>query len=468
MAENRVKEVPRILFAGVSSGCGKTTVTCAVLQAFVNRGLRVHSFKCGPDYIDPMFHERIIGTKGSNLDLFFYGANTVRQLLAKDAERTDLAVIEGVMGYYDGVGIKTMEKSSYEVAKTIGAPAVLVINCKGMAFSVTAVIRGFLSAAEASGIRGVILNNVTKSTFGLLKEAIEEQFEGQIKVLGYMPSMKDCMFESRHLGLITAAEIEDIKGKLNKLADQAEQSIDLDGILALAKESAPVEYEAVKLWNGAEERTAGQPAKDFPRIAVAMDKAFCFYYRDNLDMLRELGAELVPFSPMEGEALPDCDGLYLGGGYPELHLDVLAQNEGMRGSIKAALTDGLPCIAECGGFMYLTQSIEGKPMVGFLPGACENQGKLIRFGYVTLTAEKDNMLCKAGGAIRAHEFHHYDAEFTGEDFTAVKSNGKSWNCVFANDTLYAGYPHLPFYSNPEFAGNFYQACLNYKKKRELV
>lgn len=458
MAENKIiKMLPRVLFAGVSSGCGKTTVACAVLQAFVNRGLRVHSFKCGPDYIDPMFHERIIGTKGSNLDLFFYGENTVRRLMAKDADTTDIAVIEGVMGYYDGVGIKTMEKSSYEVAKAVSAPAVLVINCKGMAFSVTAVLRGFLSTVKESGIRGVILNNITKSTYGLLKEAIEEQFGGQLKVLGYMPNMKDCMFESRHLGLITVAEIEDIKAKLNKLADQAEQSVDLDGILALAKETVPVEYE--------EEGMRGHSVNVSPRIAVAMDKAFCFYYRDNLDILRELGAKLVFFSPMEDEALPDCDGLYLGGGYPELHLEALAGNEGMRASIKTALAGGLPCIAECGGFMYLTEGIEGRPMVGFLPGACENQGRLIRFGYVTLTAQKDNMLCKAGEAIRAHEFHHYDAEFTGKDFTAVKSSGKSWDCVFANDTLYAGYPHLPFYSNPEFAKNFYQACCHYKKNR---
>lgn len=457
MAENRVR-MPRVLFAGVSSGCGKTTVTCAVLQAFVNRGLKVHSYKCGPDYIDPMFHERIIGTRGSNLDLFFYSANTVRQLMAKDGDHTDIGVIEGVMGYYDGVGIKTMEKSSYEVAKTIGAPAVLVINCKGMAFSVTAVIRGFLATAEDSCIRGVILNNITESTYGLLKEAIEEQFGERIKVLGYMPNMKDCMFESRHLGLITAAEIEDIKAKLNRLAAQAKQSVDLDGILALARESAPLEYDDVTLPCADKE--------DGPRIAVAMDKAFCFYYRDNLDMLRELGAKLIPFSPIEDEALPECDGLYLGGGYPELYLDQLTRNESMRASIKAALKDGLPCIAECGGFMYLTQAIENRRMVGFLPGTCENQGKLIRFGYVTLTAGRDNMLCKAGETIRAHEFHHYDAEFTGEDFTAVKSSGKSWNCIFANDSLYAGYPHLPFYSNPEFAGNFYQACLKHKKNQK--
>ncbi|MDD6047008.1 MAG: cobyrinic acid a,c-diamide synthase, partial [bacterium] len=221
-------QVPRILFAGVSSGCGKTTVTCAVLQALVNRGLRLHSFKCGPDYIDPMFHERAIGAKGSNLDLFFYDDNTVRCLLAENALGTDVSILEGVMGYYDGRGVKTMEKSTYEIAKETDTPAVLIVNGKGMSFSVTAVIRGFLSMVADSCIRGVILNNVSAPTYALLKEAILEQFGGMVKPLGFLPPMKDCAFESRHLGLVTAGEIADVREKLQRLAAQAEQSIDLD------------------------------------------------------------------------------------------------------------------------------------------------------------------------------------------------------------------------------------------------
>lgn len=446
------QKVPRILFAGVSSGCGKTTVTCAVLQAFVNRGLKVHAFKCGPDYIDPMFHERVIGTKGSNLDLFFYNGNILRYLLAKNGADASLSVLEGVMGYYDG-SLKSMEKSTYEVAKETQTPAVLVINGRGMAYSVTAIIRGFLSTVEDSGIRGVILNNVSASAYKILKEVIEEQFGDRVKVFGYLPAMKDCSFESRHLGLVTAEEIEDIKEKLNRLAQAAEQYIDLNGLLALADESNPISFTPVTV------AKAEKPV----RIGVAKDRAFCFYYRDNLELLREMGAELIFFSPLSDSKLPDCDGLYIGGGYPELYLEQLSGNSQMLKAVKKALEVGMPCIAECGGFMYLTESIEGMPMVGALPGNCENKGRLVRFGYVTLTAKQDNMLCNSGEQINAHEFHHYDASENGHAFSAAKRQGTPWDCVVANESLYAGYPHLPLYSNLQFAERFVAAAAQYQK-----
>lgn len=454
--ETKEAVVPRILFAGTASGCGKTTVTCAVLQALANRGIRLHAFKCGPDYIDPMFHERAIGAKGSNLDLFFYSPNTARYLLAKNAEDADVSILEGVMGYYDGLGIRSLEKSTYEVARETGTPAVLVINGHGMAFSVTALLRGFRDAVAESGIQGVILNNVSWKTYPLLKEAILEELGGTVKPLGYLPPMRDCAFESRHLGLVTAEEIVDIRAKLNRLAAQAEQSIDLDGILDLARESAPICYAPV-------------PVRRFERqarIAVAMDRAFCFYYRDNLELLREMGATLCPFSPLSDAALPACDALYLGGGYPELYLDALSENASMRTHIRTALANGMPCIAECGGFMYLTEAIEGHPMVGALPGDCTNQGRLTRFGYITLTARHNSLLCNAGERINAHEFHHYDATHLGNGFEARKSNGAAWDCGFATERLYAGYPHLPFYANPRFAERFYEAALAYQSENK--
>lgn len=445
---------PRVLLAGVSSGCGKTTVTCAVLQAFVNRGIRLHAFKCGPDYIDPMFHENVIGARGSNLDLFFYDANTLRYLVGKHAHEAELSVMEGVMGYYDG-SFNTTEKSTYEVAAETGSPVILVINGRGMTFSVTAVIRGFLETVPDSRICGVILNQVSPAAFQIQKQVIEEQFGEKIKVFGYLPVMKDCSFESRHLGLVTAGEIEDIKEKLNRLAAAAEQYIDLDGIVELANKSEPLEYE----------ETAVQKQEKV-RIAVALDRAFCFYYRDNLELLSEMGAELCYFSPLKDTALPECDALYLGGGYPELYLERLAENKGMRDSVKNAVEAGLPCIAECGGFMYLTEEIEGFPMVGVLSGRCENKGRLVRFGYVTLTAREDNLLCRAGEQINAHEFHHYDAQENGHGFHARKRQGREWDCVQATQSLYAGYPHLPFYSNLQFAENFYKAAVSFKHQRE--
>lgn len=446
-------KIPRIVFAGVSSGCGKTTVTCAVLQALMNRGIKLHSFKCGPDYIDPMFHERAIGAKGSNLDLFFYDSNTLRYLVAKHTQDAQIAVIEGVMGYYDG-SLTSMEKSTYEIARETKSPVVLVIPGRGMAYSVTALIRGFLSTVKDSRIRGVILNQVSPSAYQILKAVIEEEFGEKVRVLGYLPVMKDCSFESRHLGLVTAAEIEDIKEKLNRLAKTAEQNIDLDGLLELAEQSEALEYEPLTV-----------KKREGVRIAVARDNAFCFYYRDNLDLLREMGAELCFFSPLHDQGVPECDALYLGGGYPELYLTKLAQNETMKASVKKAITAGTPCIAECGGYMYLTEKIEGFPMVGVLPGQCEDKGRLVRFGYVTLTALTDNMLCHANEQIHVHEFHHYDATESGHAFQAQKRQGSSWECVYANKTLYAGYPHLPFYANLQFAENFYQAAIEYKKHR---
>lgn len=444
------ERVPRVLIAGTGSGCGKTTVTCALLQALVNRGMRVGAFKCGPDYIDPMFHSRIIGARSSNLDLFFFGENTAKHLLAQNGAVCDISIIEGVMGYYDGMGLTSTEASSWEVARVTGTPAVLVVNVRGASLSVLAAIHGFLTFYPDSGIQGVILNQCSPMTYAALAKEIQARFAGQVHPLGYLPKMPDCALESRHLGLVTAAEVKDLKEKMARLSAQAEQTLDIDALLRLAEGAVDLTYEPVEL----------PRYETAVRIAVARDNAFCFYYEDSLQTLRDMGAELVEFSPLADAALPEnIHGLYLGGGYPELYAAQLGGNTAMRASIRAALERGLPCIAECGGFMYLTEQIAEYPMVGFLPGTCHDTGKLTRFGYVTLTARADNMLCRAGETIRGHEFHHWDASEPGVDFTARKSTGKSWDCVVANDRLYAGYPHFHFYANPDFAKNFYETCL---------
>jgi len=209
------------------------------------------------------------------------------------------------------------------------------------------------------------------------------------------------------------------------------------------------------------------PKKEKIRLAVARDNAFCFYYEDSLDAVREMGGELVPFSPIADGALPEnIDGLYLGGGYPELYAKELGENASMRASVCAALERGVPCIAECGGFMYLTEAIGDEPMAGFLPGTCFDTGKLTRFGYVTLRAKKDNLLCRAGGKIAAHEFHHWDCTCPGDAFAAEKPTGRRWECAVASDTLYAGYPHFHFYSNLEFLYSFYDACIKEKHRHD--
>ena len=441
------QKVPRLVLAGTNSGCGKTTVTCAVLQALISRGLRVGAAKCGPDYIDPMFHSRVIGAKSSNLDSFFFDRDTMRYLLAHNTQGCDVTVIEGVMGYYDGLGLTSTRASTYAAARETSSPVVLVVNARGAALSVLASVEGFLHFAPDSGIQGVILNGCSAMSYGPLSRELENRLG--VRACGYLPRLPECALESRHLGLITADEVADLQEKLRKLAAEAEKTLDILTLLELADAAPPLRFIPPAL------PEPGTPV----RIGVARDRAFCFYYEDSLDLLRQLGAELVPFSPLADERLPDgVQGLYLGGGYPELYAAQLAENRTLRGQLREVVHAGMPCIAECGGFMYLTEAIGEHPMVGFLPGRCFDAGKLARFGYVTLTAERDNLLCRAGGSIPAHEFHHWDAEQTGDAFTAAKPFGRSWPCVFATDTLYAGYPHFHFYANPSFAVRFLDAC----------
>ena len=432
-----------MLIAGTGSGCGKTTVVCAILQAIQNRGLDAAAFKCGPDYIDPMFHSEIIGTPSTNIDLFFAGERLARGLFLKHA--AELNVIEGVMGYYDGLSMQSAHSSSWHVAQVLDAPAVLIVNGRGMALSAAAVIKGFQTMRTPHGIAGVILNRVSPMSYPQLKRVIEQ--ECGVRVYGYMPANEAYSLESRHLGLVTAQEVTNLKEKMQTLAKQAEMSIELDALIELMQSQPALEAEIP-----AAERMADV------RIAVARDRAFCFYYRDNLELLEELGAELVPFSPLEEDELPECDGLYLGGGYPELYAEQLSRNTAMREAVKRAVLSGLPTIAECGGFMYLTDRIEDWEMAGVIHTACRDLKKLVRFGYAEFCANKHSLLLAQGDTVRGHEFHHWDAEQPGNDLTGKKQTGQSWQCAYTMDTLYAGYPHLYFWSNPGMARRWIRRC----------
>ena len=448
-------ELPRFMIAGSGSGCGKTTVTCAILKALSNRGMHIGAFKCGPDYIDPMFHSRILHDRSTNLDSFFFDENTLRALLVKNAAGKDLSIIEGVMGFYDGLGLTSGKASSCEIAQITRTPVILVLNAKGTALSLLAVIQGFLNFTPENMICGVILNRCNEMTYTALAAEIRKRFGDSVRPYGYLPPMSDCSLESRHLGLVTTEEVVDLDEKTEKLAVQAEKSIDLDGLIRTAQRTEPIQSEPIEIMHFQKKI----------RIGAAQDKAFCFYYHDNLDLLREMGAEIIPFSPLSSHKLPEnIHGLYLGGGYPELYAESLSLNTSMRADVREGLMNGMPCIAECGGFMYLTESIDGYPMVGVLPGNCYNTGKLTRFGYVKLKAKQDNMLCDKGTEIAAHEFHYWDCDEPGADFTAEKVSGKKWDCIHAEETLYAGFPHFHFYANPEFAIRFYKACLKYKEK----
>lgn len=450
--------IPRLMITAPQSGSGKTTITCAILRALVREGRRAASFKSGPDYIDPMFHSRILGAQSHNLDQFLLPPETLKYLAARSSKDADIAVFEGAMGYYDGIG-RSVEASAYTLSRLCAVPSVLVINGRGSALSMAAIIKGFRQFRPDGLIRGVIINHVSEMTYRYYKKALED--ETGIPCLGYFPERDDCHLESRHLGLITAGEITELQALAERLADQAQKSLDWAGLWALARTAPSVACEVPQI------EKEGRAV-----IAVAMDKAFCFYYEDTLNLFRMLGADIAPFSPLEDDRLPECDGLYLGGGYPELYAGRLSANRAMRKSIKEALDRKLPCIAECGGFMYLHEKFRSDdgtiyPWIGTVPGTVYMTDRLTRFGYVTLTAKEDNLLCRAGEDLRAHEFHYSDSTDNGCDFMAVKASGKaSYECGYATPDLYGAYPHLHLWSNPAMARSFLGRCRQYRENQK--
>lgn len=447
-------KLPRFMLAAPASGSGKTTLTCAVLKALMNKGLKTAAFKSGPDYIDPMFHSRVIGAKSRNLDLFMLPKETAKYLLAKNGSDCDVAVLEGAMGFFDGMGT-TLKGSAYDLARLTQTPVILVVNAKGAALSIAAMIEGFKNFRKDVKVACAVLNNVTAMSYHFYKEAIEK--ETGVPLVGYLPHMENCNFESRHLGLVTAAEISDLQEIIGRLAQQAEKSIDFDALLKIANDAPVLTYTDMQ-----QEKLADV------KIAVAYDKAFCFYYQDALELLESLGAQLVYFSPLTDDKLPECDGLYLGGGYPELYAKDLQSNASMRADIKSALAGGLPCIAECGGFMYLMKTFRDKngetyDWVGAVDGETYMTQKLNRFGYVVLTAKRDNLLSAKGGQINGHEFHYSDSTNNGDTFAVAKASGtKEWEAVYTTPNLYAGYPHIHLWGNVDFARNFVKACRDYR------
>lgn len=473
--------LPRLLLGATRSGDGKTTVTCALLAALCAAGHRPTAFKCGPDYIDPMFHRAVLGVEGCNLDLFFTPEQTVRQLLAGYGAQGSVAVLEGVMGYYDGVGGFSDRASAHHLALATGTPALLVVDAKGASRSLLALISGFARFAKESGLRGIILNRCAPGMYRPLADAIQK--ECALKVYGYLPADPAFSLESRHLGLVTAAEVTDLQKKLRRMGEVAQNTVDLPGLLQLAA-TAPAlgvpptfpgrgrgpEQTFVKQGDGAASAGGGRV-----KLAVAQDAAFCFYYRENLDLLRAAGAELCFFSPLADTALPaGAAGLYLGGGYPELYTRALSENAPMRRAVAAAVAGGMPTFAECGGFLYLLDTLAGpdgvpRPMCGVVAGNGKNTGRLGRFGYVTLTAQTDTLLLKQGEQAPAHEFHYYDCEDPGDSLLAEKATGRSWRCTVAQGNLFAGFAHLYFPARPELAQRLIYAARGFcQKQGEMI
>lgn len=447
--------LPRFMISAPASGSGKTLVTCGILQALVNRGLRVASFKCGPDYIDPMFHSRVIGARSKNLDAFFVDDATLRYLFGRTAEQCDISVVEGVMGFYDGATFDGTFASSCDVSLRLGIPAVLLVNARGASLSAAAVLKGFKEFAP-NGIKGVIFNQMSEKVYSVVAPIAESM---GVRPLGYVPKLNDLVLESRHLGLVLPGEIEELKDKLNRLAAKLEETLDIDGIIELANGAGELEYDPPAVG-----RIDGRV-----RIGLADDDAFCFTYEDNIELLERCGAEIVRFSPLNDDRLPEVDGIVLSGGYPELHAEKLESNASMREDIRRSIEAGMPCIAECGGFMYLHERMEDsggseRRMVGAVHGRTWNTGKLCRFGYVTLHPRRPDSVMP-GVEVKGHEFHYWDSDCNGDDWEAVK-RGKSYGCINDDGSLMAGFPHLYYYSDPRSALEFVKRCAAYRDAKE--
>ena len=451
--EHQTVSLPRVMVAAPASSSGKTSLTCALLQAALNRGVDPCAFKCGPDYIDPLFHREVLSLPSRNLDLFFSDEPTVRGLMARAGAGHGLAVLEGCMGFYDGIA-GTERASSWHLARATDTPVVLTVVPGGTSLTLAAVLQGLRSFRAPDMIQGVILNQCSPKLCRHLTPILER--ETGLQVLGHIPRMPDCALASRHLGLITAAEVEGLQEKILRLAGQREESVDLDALFAIAASAPPL---TASLETARPRSGGGIP------IAVARDRAFSFYYEDNLELLEELGAELVEFSPLTSRHLPSgAKGLYLGGGYPELYARQLSRNRALRAEICAAARAGMPVLAECGGFLYLQEELEDEngvfwPMAGVLSGRGKRASGTGRFGYISLTAEQDTPYLPRGETIAAHEFHRWDSGDNGTASRAQKPvTGEAWLCVRCEGALFAGFPHLYFRSNPAFASRFVAAC----------
>lgn len=463
---------PRILIAGTHSGAGKTTLTLGLMAAFKKRGMTVQGFKCGPDYIDPAYHTAITGRPSRNLDSWMMTHDWVKKVLLHGSQGVDISIIEGVMGLYDGKSPLSDVGSSAEISLITGTPVILVVNIKSMARSAAAIVKGFQSLNPQVNIVGVIANFAGSKGHGeLVRQAVEKECD--IPLLGVITADQQIAIPERHLGLLPAVERGELDGLFAKLAELVEEHLDLDRILSLAEE-------AEELGELPEEENPFSPSQKEPviRMAVARDGAFNFYYPENLELLQRAGAELVYFSPVAGDKIPeDVEGLYIGGGFPEEFAEQLGENEEVRQSIKEAILQGLPTFAECGGYMLLTEQLEktdGRvyPMVGVIPGKTKMAKKLVALGYREVTGLSGNFLLAGNKKARGHEFHYSTFEAGAVPLQpAYLSKGlrkEGEEGVVGPENLVAGYTHLHFASQLELVARWLESCKVYKEGKGKV
>ena len=460
-------KVPRILIAAPASGSGKTLIICGILELFRQMNIEPVSYKCGPDYIDPMFHRNVLGINGSNLDSFFCSDEKLNEIV--NGTHGKIAVIEGVMGIYDGVAVDSDAGSCYSIARAVDAGIILVVDARGQGRTVISLIKGILADDSSKLIKGIIINRMSEYFYKKLAPVLEHELDiirPDVKLIGFIPKLDGINLESRHLGLKMPEEIEGLRQQIELVAGKIAEFCDVNKILEISRYGRP-DGDADNIVSDSKRNMKGHEVDI--TLAIARDEAFCFYYRENIELLEKSGITIKYFSPINDENIPEADGLLLGGGYPELYLDRLSGNISMINSIRDALANGMPCLAECGGFMYLHDSIRDDKnqtykMAGVIKGDCFYTGHLVRFGYITLNdSEKQNNSAIAG--MRGHEFHYYDSTSNGEAYIAVKPDGsKQWKCMISDGVSYMGYPHLYYPSKPQFIDQFIENMKKYKEK----
>lgn len=467
-----MKDMSAFMIAGTSSGVGKTTVAMGLMAA-LSKGHKVQPYKVGPDYIDPAFHTYITGVKCRNLDSYMLDESMIHYLYQKNLKEADIAIVEGVMGLFDGAEVGADIGTSASIAKMLNLPVILVVSGAKVATSLAATVKGFDLFDPDLRIAGVIINNVNSPIqYDLLKRGIE--YHTDVTVCGYLKKDERLKLPERHLGLVPAGEQADLDMVFEALGQAVRETVDIEGILELSKN-----------WQKAHPTNNQKSLKVFQpeafnirpiRVGIAMDKAFNFYYQDALDYMADYGGvKWLPFSPMEDDQLPaSLDGLYFGGGFPEMFPEALKANEGFIKSLLDALESGIPYTAECGGLMYLCQALtdlDGKthPMVGWLPGSTTMTKRLQRFGYANLTLTRDSLFGKTGDTIKVHEFHRSSAEVeVPSSYHLEKIRGgkvtESWECGYSKANGVSAYAHMHFMSTVSFAHNFVEKCVIYRKE----
>jgi cobyrinic acid a,c-diamide synthase len=475
-----------IVIAAPMSGSGKTTVTLGIMECLKRKGLAVAPFKVGPDFIDPGWHRLVTGHPSVNLDGWMCPEKFVRETFALHTQGADIAVVEGVMGLFDGIDGLSEAGSTAQVAKILASPVILVVDAKSQARSAAALVQGFARFDSQVQIAGVIFNNVGSANHArILREAMETSLP-EVKVLGCIPRDESLRIPSRHLGLVTAEENPLPAEFLDSLASVISEHLNLDGLVSLS--SSASRGQVYTFDNILVKCVDLTPAKMTPvKIAVARDQAFCFVYEDNLRLLREAGAEIVEFSPLVDLRLPqDIGGIYLPGGYPELFATTLSANRSMIGEIRAAIESGMPVYAECGGFIYLTRGVRSQenagdalsgcmepiPLVGIFPVATRMLPRRKALGYREALIREDSILGPAGTVARGHEFHYSEMEEMPKEVERLYQVRKNGNPIGIEGYRYrnclASYLHLHFGSCPEMAGTFVHNCFTFKNDQLLA